>query len=76
MDRTPLGLSLGSMVTSTALGDTSTASPRMVSSSKTRSCFSSRQSNSLHLPLTTSLVPHYLHLVLTPFSPAAPPSPR
>ncbi|TNN88372.1 hypothetical protein EYF80_001154 [Liparis tanakae] len=29
------------------------------------------QSNSLHLPLITSLVPHYLHLVLTPFSPAA-----
>ncbi|TNN46116.1 hypothetical protein EYF80_043693 [Liparis tanakae] len=31
------------------------------------------QSNSLHLPLITSLVPHYLHLVLTPFSPAAHP---
>ncbi|TNN79011.1 hypothetical protein EYF80_010690 [Liparis tanakae] len=28
-------------------------------------------SNSLHLPLITSLVPHYLHLVLTPFSPVA-----
>ncbi|TNN56928.1 hypothetical protein EYF80_032826 [Liparis tanakae] len=38
-----------------------------------RSCFPSRQSNSLHLPLITSLVPHYLHLVLTPFSPAAHP---
>ncbi|TNN75865.1 hypothetical protein EYF80_013835 [Liparis tanakae] len=37
------------------------------------SCFPSRQSNSLHLPLITSLVPHSLHLVLTPFSPAAPP---
>ncbi|TNN84493.1 hypothetical protein EYF80_005193 [Liparis tanakae] len=35
------------------------------------SCFPSRQSNSLHLPLTTSLVPHSLHLVLTPFSPAS-----
>ncbi|TNN52270.1 Protein bicaudal D 1 [Liparis tanakae] len=30
-----------------------------------------QESNSLHLPLITSLVPHYLHLVLTPFSPAA-----
>jgi len=29
-----------------------------------RSCFPSRQSTSLHLPLITpSLVPHYLHLV-------------
>ncbi|TNN77977.1 Diphosphoinositol polyphosphate phosphohydrolase 1 [Liparis tanakae] len=37
-----------------------------------RSCFPSRQSNSLHLPLITSLVPHYLHLVLTPVSPAHP----
>ncbi|TNN61464.1 hypothetical protein EYF80_028343 [Liparis tanakae] len=36
-----------------------------------RSCFPSRQSNSLHQPLITSLVPHYLHLVLTPFSPAS-----
>ncbi|TNN53586.1 hypothetical protein EYF80_036160 [Liparis tanakae] len=30
-------------------------------------------SNSLHLTLITSLVPHSLHLVLTPSSPAAPP---
>ncbi|TNN37425.1 MAM domain-containing glycosylphosphatidylinositol anchor protein 1 [Liparis tanakae] len=29
------------------------------------------QSSSLHLPLTTSLVPHSLHLVFTPFSPAS-----
>ncbi|TNN35341.1 hypothetical protein EYF80_054486 [Liparis tanakae] len=29
------------------------------------SCFPSRQANSLHLPLVTSLVPRYLHLVLT-----------
>ncbi|TNN88391.1 hypothetical protein EYF80_001173 [Liparis tanakae] len=35
------------------------------------SCFPCRQSNSLHLPLITSLVPHYLHLVLTPFLPAS-----
>ncbi|TNN75883.1 hypothetical protein EYF80_013853 [Liparis tanakae] len=39
-----------------------------------QSCFPSRQSNSLHLPLITpSLVPHSHHLVLTSFSPAAPP---
>ncbi|TNN88752.1 hypothetical protein EYF80_001084 [Liparis tanakae] len=38
----------------------------------TLSCFPSRQSNSLHLPLITpSLVPHYLHLVFMPVSPAA-----
>ncbi|TNN75792.1 hypothetical protein EYF80_013939 [Liparis tanakae] len=42
-------------------------------SASVRSCFPSRQSNSLHLPLITSLVPHSLHLVLTPFSPAAHP---
>ncbi|TNN54721.1 hypothetical protein EYF80_035064 [Liparis tanakae] len=36
------------------------------------SCFPSRQSNSLHLPLITpSLVPHYLHLVHMPISPVA-----
>ncbi|TNN45683.1 G-protein coupled receptor 4 [Liparis tanakae] len=36
-----------------------------------KSCFPSRQSSSLHLPLITSLVPHYLHLVLMPVSPVA-----
>ncbi|TNN38022.1 hypothetical protein EYF80_051808 [Liparis tanakae] len=30
------------------------------------------QSNSLHLPLITSLVPHYLHLVLTPLLTCSP----
>ncbi|TNN33646.1 hypothetical protein EYF80_056194 [Liparis tanakae] len=45
----------------------------LVFSNNGKSCFPSRQSNSLHLPLITSLVPHSLHLVLTPFSPAAHP---
>ncbi|TNN51177.1 hypothetical protein EYF80_038595 [Liparis tanakae] len=35
------------------------------------SCFPPRQSSSLHLPLITSLVPHYLHLVFMPVSPVA-----
>ncbi|TNN78514.1 hypothetical protein EYF80_011297 [Liparis tanakae] len=46
---------------------------RGCSSLRGKSCFPSPQSNSLHLPLITSLVPHSLHLVLTPFSPAAHP---
>ncbi|TNN67301.1 hypothetical protein EYF80_022408 [Liparis tanakae] len=55
-------------------GPRSNVGLRAPSSGPRRSCFPSRQSNSLHLPLITSLVPHYLHLVFMPVSPVAFPS--